>query len=115
MIKAGVEGLGKSDDNLVGALVKRIYAHASFAQPPGIHEGDKLAGAGVSESLCGGSIKSCTHLKEQRRVLLEEVGRFAPERLLKLFSVLAGDTVPRLRLAPVHCMYDQISVQARFS
>lgn len=42
------------------------------------------------------------HLEEQRRVLLKQVGRLGPERLLELLGVLARHAVPRLGLAPVH-------------
>lgn len=48
----------------------------------------------------------CAHLEEQSWVLLKEVGRLTPQRLLKLLGIRAWHAVPRLSLAPVHCGRD---------
>ena len=74
--------LWERNDEFTCPLVAPINPDTRVCQALRVHQRDKL--------------------EEKVRLSLKEVGSFLPDRCLKFLSVVARNTVPSLRLAPVH-------------
>ena len=83
MIETGMICLGESDDKLAGPLVTGVDIDAGFPQPLRIHQRHQL--------------------EQQVRLRLEQVRGFFLYSRFELLRRRAGNAVPRLSLAPVHC------------
>lgn len=82
MVEPRMVRLRKRDHKFVRPLIDREHPHSGLLHPSGVHERDEL--------------------KQERGLLLEEVGRLGLDRSLELARIIAGDAVPSLGLAPVH-------------
>ena len=83
VIEPGMISFREGDDKLPRPLITRVHIDSTFLQSGRVHERDEL--------------------EEEIRLRLEEIRCFAPDRSLKFVRVVAGDAIPRLSLAPMHC------------
>lgn len=105
LVEPGMVGLGERHDNLVCSLIESVHPNTRSTQSSWVHERDELQENEAEQSqfvTSGAKVCARTDLEEQRRILLEEVGRLLLESCLKLLGILTRHTVPRLCLTPVH-------------
>jgi hypothetical protein len=76
--------LGERDDKLASTLVTGIHSNTSSCEALRVHQRDKLI--------------------QQVRLSFEEVGRLLFDGSLETLRIVTRDSIPGLRLTPMHCI-----------